>query len=102
MSRKIMERIHCGTKTLTHHRHFDQVTGFLSLSNPAVLVLQLYQVIIASNVEGVSIPMFLVFIVMQTAFGLVAIKVKNFGMMVSMALSILITISIIAIALCKG
>jgi len=93
--------LHKKFNKLLYYKHFDKITGIISLINPVVVAMQLYAVIIATNVEAVSISMFSCFIMIQLTFGFVALKAKNFGMIISMILSMLISASIIIITLIK-
>lgn len=86
---------------LLQHKHFDTITGSLFFMNPVALAPQLVTVIKANNVEGVSVSLWVIFATLQAAFTLVGIKAKNFGMFVSMALSAMISLSIVFITLSK-
>ncbi len=70
---------------LLNHKYFDGATGIISLLNPLVVAMQLIAVLQAKNVEAVSISMWASFIVVQLTFGLVALKAKNFGMIISIS-----------------
>lgn len=81
------------TKKMTSHRWFDKITLVVSLGNPVAMADQLRVLIFSDNparYEGVSIPMWVIFIVLQFSFMFVGIKTKNLGVFVSMILSMII------------
>ncbi len=83
------------------HRYFNRVSGWVSLANSVALAPQLVSVIENENVEAVSIPMWLIFIALQTTFTLMGIKTKNTLMFWSMLVSILISLAVIGVVLYK-
>ncbi len=96
------ERIRIFFFPITERKRFDSVVGVISLLNPIALLPQLYNCIILPEITGVSAAMYVLFALLQSAFGLVAIKAKNLWMFLSMFISILISISIIILTLIKG
>jgi hypothetical protein len=86
---------------LLEWKYFNPITGIISLINPLALAPQVYQVIFADNVSGVSWPMYVIFSAIQLVFTFVAIKSKNFGMMIAMLISLLESIAIIIIVLIR-
>jgi len=86
---------------LLDYKYFDNFTGLISLLNPIVVGLQLIAVLRADNVEAVSLSMWSCFIVLQLTFGFVGLKAKNLGMIISMSLSVLISMSVIITTLLK-
>lgn len=97
----LMDYLHKRTRSITEAKHFNAITGSLFMINPVVLSLQLYQVIIVENVEAVSVPLWVSFIVIQVATAFVGIKAKNFGLLLSMILSIIISLAIIVLTYVK-
>lgn len=83
-------------------KHFNTTTGIISLINPLAIAPQLYQVIAADSVAGVSWLMYVIFFLIQLVFCLVGIKAKNFGMMMSMLVSMLESLAIIIIVLIRS
>jgi len=86
---------------LLEWKHFNMATGIFSLINPLAIAPQLYQVIVAESVAGVSWLMYVIFFIIQLVFCLVGIKAKNFGMMMSMLVSMLESLAIIVIVLIR-
>jgi len=101
MTNRVIEWLSRKLQKLLNNKYFDSITGLISVLNPIVVALQLYTVLTVENVEGVSISMWFCFILIQLTFALVAVKAKNFGMTISMALSVLISMSIIITTLIK-
>ncbi len=97
-----MDRLAGVLKPVTESKHFDIAVGLISILNPLALVPQLGTVIVSSNVGGVSIGMWVIFVFIQSAFTLVAVKNRNLSMFLSMAVSVLISISIIIIVFMKA
>jgi len=97
MQDSMMEGFQKFFKPITEWKHFDTFTGIVSLLNPAALLPQLWGVIISENVEAISIGMWMIFVIIQSTFALVAVKGRNLGMFASMLISILISLSIITI-----
>ncbi len=89
------------TQFIIMAKYFDQITGSIFLINPIVLTLQLITLLKTNNVESVSIPLWISFILLQFATALVGIKAKNFGLILSMLLSMLISGLIIGITIYK-
>jgi hypothetical protein len=90
------------TKKMTSHRWFDKITLVVSLGNPVAMADQLRVLIFSDNparYEGVSIPMWIIFIVLQFSFMFVGIKTKNLGVFVSMILSMIICAIVIGMVL---
>lgn len=87
--------------TLLNYKYFDVLTGLISLANPVVVGLQLISVLQADNVEAVSLSMWSCFIVLQLTFGLIGVKAKNLGMIISMLLSVIISTTVIITTLLK-
>jgi hypothetical protein len=81
----------------TNNKLFDEITFIISLLNPIAMSMQLielisnYDKVIKSDV--VSIPMWVIFIIIQFSFTLVGIKTKNLGLFSSMVLSMIICFS---------
>jgi hypothetical protein len=90
------------TKNITKNKLFDKLTFIISFGNPIAMADQLRYLLFSDNparYEGVSIPMWILFIIIQFSFMLVGIKTKNLGVFISMVLSIIICVFVISIAL---
>lgn len=72
------------------------------LLNPLALAPQVYMVFTAPSVEGVSIQMWLLFLVVQGAFALDGIRTKNTAVFLSMFLSLLQSATIITVVLTRS
>lgn len=92
--------LHKRTRKFTHLKWFDKVTLVISLANPIALADQLRNLLIdysAEKTEAVSIPMWIIFLIIQLALTFVGIKNKNLGLFISMLLSVIVSASVIAI-----
>ena len=85
---------------VTHDR-FDDFVGSTAVVNPLALLPQLYVLFLASSSEAISVFMWTLFLFLQLSSALFAIKHRNFGLCMSMFASMLISASIIVIALLK-
>lgn len=90
------------TSFITENKYFDSIIGFVSLANPISLLPQLYVLVLATQVAGISVGMWIIFVFLQLSFSLVGIKQKNMGMFISMFTSMLISLSIIIIVMLKS
>ncbi|MCI5108472.1 MAG: hypothetical protein MRY49_01330, partial [Candidatus Pacebacteria bacterium] len=75
---------------------FAVLYGLVVALNPLALLPQLISVIITGKVEGLSLLMFLVFVSIQSAVALGAIKELNWKLFLSMFISALETSTIVA------
>jgi len=90
--------LHEKTKYFTHLKWFDKVTLVISLANPLAMLDQLRTLLLSDNpgrYEGVSVPMWTLFLIIQLALTFVGIKNKNLGLFISMILSAIISASVI-------
>jgi len=88
-SKDWMDTLHEQAKHITSQERFDTVTGSMFVINPIVIALQIVTIIHASNVESVSLGMWIAFVFLQVATTLVAIKIKNKALAISYFLSVL-------------
>lgn len=102
MTKQIAFWLQKKTAFITNNKYFDSTIGFVSLANPISLLPQLYVLVLATQVAGISVGMWIIFVFLQMSFSLVGIKQKNLGMFISMFTSMLISISIIIIVLLKA
>jgi len=92
--------LHEKTRTFTHLKWFDKITLIISLANPVAMLDQLRNLLFSDNparYAGVSIPMWILFFIIQATLTFVGIKNKNLGLFVSMLLSAIISASVIVI-----
>ncbi len=88
------------TKSFTHLKWFDKVTLIISLANPVAMLDQLRNLLFSDNparYAGVSIPMWILFLIIQVALTFVGIKNKNLGLFISMVLSAIISATVITL-----
>jgi len=86
------------TKSFTHLKWFDKITLIISLANPIAMLDQLRNLLFSDNPAryvGVSIPMWILFLIIQVALTFVGIKNKNLGLFISMILSAIISATVI-------
>lgn|GEM_PF-5754458 len=98
----LFDKLYNILQPIYEHRHFDKITGVIAMCNPIAMAPQLYNCIVMENVEGVSVAMYVIFILLQAVFALVAIKAKNKGMFLAMVISILISVAIVMFTLLKS
>jgi hypothetical protein len=94
--------LHEKTKSLTYLPWFDKATLAISLANPIALSDQLRTLVFSENparFETTSIPMWVLFLIIDIALAFVGIKSKNLALFVSMVLSVIICTSVIMLVL---
>lgn len=92
--------LHKRTRKFTHLKSFDKVTLIISLANPIALADQLRNLLFhytEEQTESVSIPMWIIFLIIQLTLTFVGIKNKNLGLFISMLLSVIVSASVITI-----
>lgn len=87
---------------LISNKWFDKLIGTLLFLNPVALFPQVVMVIKSQTVSGVSIPMWIIFAAIQTAMTLHGIKVKSASMFVAMLVSLIESLTIIAVVIIKS
>ncbi|MFH1631689.1 MAG: hypothetical protein ABIA47_01520 [bacterium] len=101
MSDRFIDKVARRLKLVIEWKYFDAVSGTVSLANPVAMAPQLWATIVSDNVEAVSVGMWWLFVAIQTTLALVGVKSRNLGLFISMVISILMSISIIAIVWLK-
>lgn len=94
--------LHENTKSFTNLKWFDKITLIISLANPIAMLDQLRTLVFSDHparYAGVSIPMWILFLIIQVTLTFVGIKNKNLGLFISMVLSAIISASVIALVL---
>lgn len=86
---------------ITNRRFFDRFIGVISLANPLSLLPQLIHVIRLDDLSSISSVTFGIFAFLNASFALVGIKQKNLGMFISMFLSMLMNLAIVALKFLK-
>ena len=97
-----METLNDRTKKLIETKLFETVMDLVIYANPIALAPQLYTVITADSVEGISIIMWLIFAVIQLAFVFHGIKTKSVSVFLSMLISMAESITIVVLVLSRG
>lgn len=97
-----MENIYRLTDKVTKHPKFNDIAGFLSLMNPLAMVPGLLSVLKSESADGASAGMFIIFLVLQTVFMLVAAQTRNAKMFWAMAISQVISMAIIVMIFVRG
>jgi len=90
------------TRKFTHLKWFGKVTLIISLAKPIAHADQLRNLLFhytEEQTESVSIPMWIIFLIIQVTLTFVGIKNKNLGLFISMLLSVIVSASVITIVL---
>ncbi len=93
------------TRFFTKLKWFDKITLMIGMGNPIAMAFQLKELIFspdAGRYESVSVPMWSLFFLIQLTLTFVGIKSKDLGLFISMVLSGLISLSVIALVLANG
>lgn len=80
-------------------RWFGLLYGMIVGLNPLAMLPQLLGLLITRQVEGVSVSMFVIFWLIQTAVALGAIRVLDWKLWLSMTISVLETSTIISVVI---
>jgi len=94
--------LHERTHAFTHLKRFDQAAMIISLISPIAMADQVRQLVFSDNPDryhGISLPMWLLFFLIQITLLFVGIKQKDLRMFVSMVLSLLVSSTVIALVL---
>lgn len=78
------------------------VMFWLGLLNPAALIPQAYSIVTTHVVAGISVPMFVLFMIIQLTFFMNGFFQRDKAVMVSMGASVLITTGIVFLTLYYG
>ena len=87
---------------LLDHAFFKTVIGALIFMNPVALAPQVWVAFTAPSVEGISLTMWIIFAVIQTAVIFEGIRVRSAPMFWSMLISVLQSTTIIVVVLVRG
>ena len=88
---RCMYHLHQLTRKLVQHPWFDKVIGYLAIANPLALLPQLCLLIEADNTDAISVPTWLIFLMLQMSTALFSIKHRNFGLFLVQFDSMVIT-----------
>ncbi len=94
---RLMDVLHGYSRPLIEYRPFLTFVSLIFLLNPIALAPQVLTAITAPSVEGISIAMWFIFLLIQGAVMFQGIRIKDASMFVSMLLSMLESVSIIVI-----
>lgn len=84
------------------HKSFKTAIASLIFMNPMALAPQLWTVLTAPSIEGVSLTMWIIFATIQTALVLEGIRVRSVPMFWSMFISACLSATIIITVLIRG
>ena len=84
------------------HKFFRTIIGGLIFMNPVALFPQVWTVIKAPDVTGISLTMWYIFAAIQTAVVFEGIRVRSAPMFWSMLISVFQSITIIAVVLARS
>ena len=83
---------------ITSKNYFEKLISLIGLANPVSFLPQLSLLIkermISGNVNGVSVTMFFIFLLINCSFFMLWVKQRNKGMLISTTLTICIIIAI--------
>lgn len=97
-----MEKLYELFKPVVEANWFKKLTDTTVFLNPIAILPQVKAVFTAPNVEGISIGMWLMFVVIQTTFVFIGIKSKSASMFYSMLISLTASLIIITVVLVRG
>jgi len=83
-------------------RSFNRVFDFLMAINPVALAPQVWVALTAPSVEGISLTTMFLFFAIQLGVAFQGIRSKTTSMFLSMALSAVLSLTIIVIVLVRG
>lgn len=95
----LMEALHVRCKGLVETNWFRKIMIIIILLNPVALAPQVITAFTAPNIQGLSAPMWFLFVVIQAAFTLHGIKTKDASIFCSMLLSCMESTSVL-LAIC--
>jgi len=91
----LMERLYDRLRFFVESRLFKGLMSTIILLNPVALAPQVWVAITAPSIEGLSLPMFVLFTFIQCAFVLNSVRTKDAPVFFSMLISTLETVTII-------
>ncbi len=95
MINKLMNLLYWWCKPLIEARWFEILISLIIFANSIALIPQVVMVFTAPSVEGIAVPMWFIFLAIQSAFTFYGIKVKDASIFFSMFASFLETATII-------
>ena len=97
-----MDLLHARMKPLVEARWLEVVMSLIIFANPVAIFPQVLVAFTAPSVDGIAVPMWYVFAVIQVAFVFHGIKTKSASVFLSMLVSLLESIAIIAAVHIRG
>lgn len=89
----MMDYLHDRLLPVHSHPWFRKITGSLALANPIAMSPMWWETVCSGERPG-GAETFLLFVLLQVVFALVAVQTKNHGMFVSMVVSCLMSLTI--------
>ena len=99
---RFMDFLYAKTKPIVEAHWFEMVMTLVVFLNPLAIFPQLFTVLTAPSVQGVTVSMWYVFAVIQTAFVFHGIKMRSASIFFSMLISLLENIAIITTVYVRG
>ncbi|MFH1916625.1 MAG: hypothetical protein ABIJ21_05140 [Nanoarchaeota archaeon] len=90
-----VDMLHKRFGSLLDRKGFKRVIGSVLFLNPLALAPQVWTALTAPSIEGISLTMWVIFVVIQIAMVLEGIRVKSSAMFWSMLISVCESITII-------
>ena len=98
----LMELLHEQCKSLINARWFELVMSLIIFANPVAIFPQVLVAFTAPSVDGIAVPMWYIFATIQVAFVFHGIKTKSVSVFLSMLVSLLESVAIIAAVYIRG
>jgi len=98
----MIEALNLRFMPMLESKAFSRIFNILIYINPVALAPQVWVALTAQSTEGISIGMLTIFIAIQVVVSLQGIRIKSTSMFLSMAISAVLSATIIAIVLIRG
>jgi hypothetical protein len=97
-----LEALYNFFKPLLEAKWFKIVLDSIIYINPLAIAPQVYTVFTASNVEGIALGMWYIFVAIQIAFVFIGIQTKKLSVFLSMLISFFESLTIIIVVLARS
>jgi hypothetical protein len=99
---RFMDFLHTRMKPLVETHWFEVIMSLIIFANPVAIAPQVLMAFTAPSVEGIAVPMWFIFAAIQAAFVFHGIKTRSASVFLSMLMSFLESIAIIAAVYIRG
>lgn len=99
---RFMDLLYVRMKPLVEARWFEVVMSLIIFANPVAIFPQVLVAFTAPSVEGIAAPMWYIFVAIQAALMFHGIKTKSASVFLSMFVSLLESVAIIAAVHIRG